>query len=87
MYLLNFGDDCAFDCDEFASGIAGVLAKDEKNPVSQKRMCMMMREEGFDFVGQDYVKEMRHGKEVRREPLKGEAAYRSALKQVAGITL
>jgi len=87
VYLVNFEDDLALDCDEFVSGIAGVLADHEMNPFSQKRMCIMMRREGFDFVGQDYMKEMRHGKEVRREALKDEAAYRSALKQVAGITL
>ncbi|EOD13157.1 hypothetical protein EMIHUDRAFT_212903 [Emiliania huxleyi CCMP1516] len=87
VYLVNFDDDLALDCDEFKAGIAGVLADVEQNPFSQKRMCIMMREEGFDFVGKDYVKEMRHGKEVKREPLKDEAAYREALKQVAGITL
>ena len=50
-------------------------------------LCTVMREEGFAFVGKDYVKEIRHGKEVRREALKDEAAYRAALRQVAGISL
>lgn len=86
-YLLNFADDCALDCAEFEAGLAGVLAVSEMNPFSQKRMCIMMREDGFDFIGQDYLKEMRHGKEVRREALKDEAAYRAALKQIAGISL
>jgi hypothetical protein len=40
VYLLNFDDDLAFDCKEFSDGIAGVLADNEKNPFSQKRMCI-----------------------------------------------
>ena len=72
---------------EFKDGIAGVLADDEKNPFSQKRLCIMIRDTGFDFVGKDYVKEVRDGQEVSRNPLEDEDAYRAALKRVAGIEL
>lgn len=87
VYLLNFVDDCALDCDEFRAGLAHVLADDEKNPFSQKRMCFLLREKGFDFIGKDYVKEVRDGKEMRREPIESEAAYRATLRQIAGIEL
>mmetsp|Transcript_32361 Transcript_32361/g.53570 ORF Transcript_32361/g.53570 Transcript_32361/m.53570 type:complete len:316 (+) Transcript_32361:20-967(+) len=87
VYLVSFEDDLALDCDEFQAGIAGLLAPDETNRFSQKRICIMMRDGGFDRVGEDHVREIRHGKEVKREALKDEAAYRQALKQVAGIVL
>jgi len=87
VYLLNFGDDLALDCGEFTFGIGCVLADVPQNPFSQKRMTIMVRAQGFDFVGQDYWKEVRDGKEVSRTPLKDEAAYRAALETIAGIKL
>lgn len=87
IYLLEFGDDLAFDCQEFSDGLAFVLADVEQNPFSQKRMCIMLRHSGFDFVGKDYWKEVRDGKEVSRSPLEDEATYRAALVKVAGIQL
>jgi len=87
VYLLHFADDLSLDCDEFKKGLASVLVEVEQNPFSQKRMTIMVKENGFDFVGKDYWKEVRDGKEVTRESLEDEAAYRAALDKVAGIKL
>jgi len=87
VYLVNFEDDLALDCGEFRAGLAALLAHDARNLFSQRRICFVMRDGGFDRVGTDCVREIRHGKEVKREALEDEAAYRVALKQVAGITL
>lgn len=87
IYLLNFDDDMALDDDEFAKGIAFVLADDEKNVFSQKRICIMVRENGYDFVGEGYAKSVRNGKETSRTKLRDEKSYRAALEDVAGIKL
>lgn len=87
VYLLNFEDDMALDAQEAKDGLARVLADHEMNPFSQKRIVIMVRERGFHFVGTGYMKEVRDGKEVQRELLADETAYRAALKNVAGINL
>jgi len=88
VYLLHLAEDLSLDCDEFKEGLASVLVEVEQiNPLSQKRMTIMVKENGFDFVGKDYWKEVRDGKEVTRESLEDEAAYRAALDKVAGIKL
>ena len=65
VYLFNSRDDIALDCKEMVDGLAGVLVEAEQNLFSQKRMCIMLREDGFDFVGDKYYKEIRHGVEVK----------------------
>lgn len=87
MYLLNFDDDLEGDCEEFQQGLAFVLASNEKNIFSQKRLCIILRETGFDYVGRSYWKQVRNGSEVHRQKLHDEAAYREALEKVAGIRL
>ena len=86
-YLLNFDDDLDGDCAEFRAGLAHVLRADADNLFARKRLCVLLRDEGFDFVGTDYWKEVRHGREVRRQRLDSEGAYRKALLEVAGIKL
>ena len=54
---------------------------------SQKRMCLIMREKGYDFVGDGYWKSVRDGVEASRTALDGEAEYREALQKIAGIKL
>lgn len=88
VYLLNLGDDLAGDCDEFREGLARVLVDDpEANIFARKRLCILLRENGFDFVGSAYRKEVRDGTEVSRRPLETEAEYREALAEIAGIRL
>jgi len=85
MYLLNFDDDLEGDCEEFKHGLSFVLTPNEKNIFSQKRLCIILREKGFDYVGSRYWKQVRNGSEVYREELSDEGAYRAALEKVAGI--
>ena len=87
IYLLNSTDDLALDAPEFEAGLASVLVENEMNPFSQKRMCIMADENGFQFIGKDYTKRIENGVEVSRTKLANEAAYREALKEIAGITL
>ena len=87
VYLLNFDDDLQFDCEEFQHGLSAVLSNDEANIFASKRMCIILRENGFDYVGSKYWKQVRNGSEVHREALTDELAYREALEKVAGIRL
>jgi len=87
IYLLNFDDDLEIDCREFQDGLAGVLAVDEKNVFSQKRICIILRDKGFDYVGTNYWKEVRGGLEVSLHTLDDEGSYRETLQKVAGIKL
>eukprot|EP00756_Hemistasia_phaeocysticola_P055620 Hpha_TRINITY_DN3157_c0_g1::TRINITY_DN3157_c0_g1_i1::g.96475::m.96475/K00675/nhoA; N-hydroxyarylamine O-acetyltransferase len=85
IYLLEFRDDLELECKEFQHGLASVLSAESL--FSQKRMCIILRDTGFDFVGDGYWKQVRQGKEISRTTLEGEAAYRAALLKVSGITL
>lgn len=87
IYVLNFDDNLEVDCVEFQEGLATVLREDDNNLFHQKRMCIILRDEGFDFVGSNYCKEIRHGREVSRQDLTDEGAYRDALERIAGIRL
>lgn len=87
IYLLNFDDNLEVDCPEFQDGLAIVLVDDEKNIFSRKKMCIILRENGFDYIGDKYWKEVRDGLEVSRQTLDDEGSYRETLKKVAGIKL
>jgi len=87
MYLLNLDDDLESDCEEFKHGLAHVLTPNEKNIFSEKRLCVQLRENGFDYIGSSYWKQVRDGSEVHREKILDEGAYRETLEKVAGIRL
>lgn len=88
VYLLNFDDDLEGNCEEFQEGLAAVLSPNsDTNLFAKKRMCIINRETGFDYVGNKYWKKVRNGSEVHRETLDDERAYREALEKVAGIRL
>jgi len=85
VYLLNFDDNLEVHCDEFRKGLAAVLSEDSL--FAKKRMCFILREHGFDYVGTSYWKQIRNGSEVHRQTLNNEGAYRETLEKVAGIRL
>jgi len=85
VYLLNFDDNLEVHCDEFKEGLTAVLSTDSL--FAKKRMCFILREHGFDYVGTSYWKQIRNGSEVYRQTLKNEGAYRNTLEKVAGIRL
>ena len=88
IYLLNFEDDLSVDCQEFQEGLDRVLREDtEQNIFAQKRICIMIRERGYDFVGDHYWKQVRDGEEIHRVTLNNESEYRAALETVVGIKL
>jgi len=89
VYLLNSSDNCTIDCDDFVEGLNAVLADVPQNPFSQKRMCILLNDAGFTFVGKNYVKTIEHGKETSRTPLdeNDEKAYLEAIRSATGMEL
>merc|ERR1719389_15050 len=87
VHLFNSTDDLAMDCDELASGLAGVLTVAEANFFSQKRFCLMCTKQGFKYLGGDYLKEKTLGVEVRRLPITSEAEWRKTAEAEFGVQL
>jgi len=87
VHIFNSDDDLAMDCDEFTSGLAGVLTVAEANFFSQKRFCLVCTAQGFKYLGQDYIKEKTLGVEVRRTPITSEAAWRKTANEEFGVRL